>query len=156
MVLKSAAVLVLLAAAMPAHATDWYYVDSADDGSNISFIDKDSIVANAQGNLTATMYSVLAQEEEGTVAFRFGVEIECRTLKSRLVTAESFDTTLASQGVSDMGGDWTPTEKGTQGETVVEFVCSKGAAYPSSKSLGSATPFTIGRRMLADQRAKGQ
>ena len=154
MLLKSAAAVLLFAAAAPAHASDWYYVDSADDGSNISFIDKDSIVANAQGNLTATMYSVLAREEEGTVAFRFGLEVECKTLKSRLVTAESFDAALASQGVSDMGGEWAPTTKGTQGETVVEFVCSKGAAYPGSKSLGSAIPFQVGRRMLADQRAK--
>jgi hypothetical protein len=154
MMLKTAAVVVLLAAAVPAQATDWYYVDSADDASNISFIDKDSIAATAQGALKATMYSVLAQEEDGAVAYRFAIEVKCGTRESRLMSAESFDPALASQGVSDMGGEWSPTDKGTQGETILNFVCSRGASSPGSKPLGSAYPFSIGRRMLAD-RAKG-
>ena len=151
--LKSAVLVLLLAAASPAHASDWFYVDSSKDLSNISFVDKDSIRQNADGNSVASMYSVLAEEEDGAVAYRFTIEVECRSRKSHLVAAEIFDPKLVSGGITDMNGDWEPVDPGTQGDTITAFICSKGA-NATVASAGSALPFDKGRAMLAEMRAK--
>jgi hypothetical protein len=70
--LRLAGAAILMAFSTPAHAEDWYYVSSAKDLANISFIDKDSIRDTGNGTLHASMFSLLAQpDEEGGTAFRF-------------------------------------------------------------------------------------
>ena len=138
-----------------APADDWYYVDADARGSNITFIDKTSIRTNAAGNTEAAMFSVLAKDTEGAAAYRFIVEFKCTEAKSRLVTGEMFDAALESDGAADMGAEWDGTDPGTQGETILKFVCSKGASVPASKSLGDALPLATGRAMLAERVAKG-
>ncbi|RYY28195.1 MAG: hypothetical protein EOP62_03035 [Sphingomonadales bacterium] len=150
--LKSA-VLALLFVAAPAHADDWYYVDASDDLSNISFIDKDSIKPNAAGNLLGAMYSVLSEEEDGVVAYRFLLEVDCKANKSRLTAAELFDAKMVSDGVSDMAGEWETVAAGTQGGAISGFICAKGVG--NQPSVGSALPFAKGRAMLTEMRTKG-
>jgi hypothetical protein len=152
MMLRTAAFVFLLAAAAPAHATAWYYVDSAKDLSNISFIDKDSVTTNADGNNEAMMYSVLAEVEDNAVAYRFKVEANCTNKTSRLISAEIFDPGLKSTGATEMMGDWEGSDPGTQGQTIIDFICSKGATATGA-ALGSALPFDKGRTMLAERRS---
>lgn len=134
--------------------SDWYYVDADSKGSNITFIDKGSIRTNAGGFTEAAMFSVLAQDEEGISAYRFIVEFDCPANRSHLMTGEMFDSALKSDGPSDMGVEWEGTDPGTQGETILKFVCSKGASAPDSKSLGAAFPLAKGRAILAERAAK--
>lgn len=152
MFLKFAALAAVLAAAAPAAASDWYYVDSANDYANISFIDKDGIKTNADGTLTGSMYSVLAEEDDGAVAFLFTIEANCAAKKTRMTHAEMFDPKLVSSGRLETGGDWESNDPGTQGETIMNFICAKGA-NATKPSVGSAMPFEKGRAMLAEMRA---
>ena len=144
-----------LSFAAPALASDWYYVDSDKNGANITFIDKASIHTNAAGNTEAAMFSVLAKDEEGAAAYRFVVEFKCAEAKSRLVTGEMFDAALKSDGAADMGADWEGTDPGSQGETILKFVCTKGTGRADSVSLGDALPLAKGRAILAERAAKG-
>lgn len=143
-----------LSLAAPAPASDWYYVDADKQGANITFIDMASIHTNAGGNTEAAMFSVLAADSEGAAAYRFVVEFQCAANKSRLMTGEMFDGALKSDGPADMGADWEGTDPGSQGETILKFVCTKGAGRPDSKSLGDALPLAKGRAMLAERAAK--
>lgn len=149
----AALTLALGAASAPA-ASDWRFADSSANGTNISFIDVDSIRVNAGGNTEAMIFSVLAKDDEGAVAFRFHVEFQCATGKSRLMTGEMFDSSLKSDGAEDMAGEWEGNAPGTQGDTLLKFVCSKGATG-DGKSLGSELPLAKGRIMLAERAAKG-
>lgn len=151
----AAGIAILLAAAAPGPA-DWYFVDSASDNQNISFMDQANIHESATGTLTAAMYSVLAEDQaDGTAAYRFTVEIDCTGHRSRLVTGEAFDVHQASHGEQRLDADWEAVTKGSQGESVETFVCSHGATRAAgSVSLGSALPFERGRAMLAELRAK--
>jgi len=141
--------------AVAAPASDWRYVDADARGANISFIDKDSIRTNTAGNIEAAMFSVLAQDDDGTAAFRFIVEFQCATGKSRLLTGEMFDAALKSSGPADMGADWEGNDPGTQGETILKFACSKGASMADGTSLGAELPLAKGRSILAERAAKG-
>lgn len=152
--LSQFAAIALSLAAIAAPGSDWYYVDADANGSNITFIDKASIRANEAGNTEAVMFSVLAQDDEGTAAYRFLVEFQCGAAKSRLVTGEMFDSALKSDGAADMGAEWEGTDPGTQGETILKFVCSKGSSQPGSTSLGDALPLAKGRALLAERAAK--
>jgi hypothetical protein len=154
MMLRLAGLGILLAAASPAQASDWRYVDSATDLANISFIDKDSIRANADGNLIGAMFSVMAQVEDGTSAYRFTIEVDCAGKRSRLLTGEMFDTVHKSQGESNIGGEWEGVDPGSQGQTIIDFICSKGASRAQEPSAGAALPFAKAAEMLAAQRAK--
>ncbi|MES2987393.1 MAG: hypothetical protein V4808_05780 [Pseudomonadota bacterium] len=144
-----------LATSAPAPASDWYYVDADSKGTNITFIDKSSIRTNSAGNTEAAMFSVLAADDQGTSAYRFIVEFQCEAAKSRLMTGEMFDPALKSDGPADMGADWEGTAAGSQGDTILQFVCTKGASRPDSNSLGDALPLAKGRAMLAERVAKG-
>jgi hypothetical protein len=137
----------LLAAAMPAQASNWYYVDSASDQANITFIDKDSIKEDG-GNLTAFMFSLLDQAEDGAAAYRFMVTFDCRGGRSRLLTGEMYDTARKPHGAEDMGADWETNAPGTQGSTIQNFVCSRGAKAAATDVAGSELPFDRGRVLL--------
>jgi len=143
-----------LSLAAPAGMDDWYYVDADAGGANITFIDKASIRTNAAGNTEAAMFSVLATDEEGAAAYRFVVEYACATKRSRLLTGEMFDAALKSDGIEDMGADWEANDPGSQGDTIVAFVCTKGAGRSDSVSLGNALPLAKGRAMLAERATK--
>lgn len=149
-----AALALSLAAAAPAPASDWYYVDADAKGTNITFIDKGSIRANAAGNTEAALFSVLAKDEDGAAAYRFVVEFQCAAAKSRLMTGEMFDAALKSDGAGDMGAEWEATDPGSQGETILKFVCTNGASATVDKSLGDALPLAKGRALLAARAAK--
>lgn len=151
---SSLAAIALSLAAAAAPGSDWFYVDADSKGSNITFIDKASIRTNPAGNTEAALFSVLAKDVEGASAYRFIVEFQCSAAKSRLMTGEMFDATLKSDGAADMGADWEGTDPGTQGETILKFVCTKGASQSASQSLGDALPLAKGRAMLAERAAK--
>jgi hypothetical protein len=40
------------------------------------------------------------------------------------------------------------SDTGTQGGTILAFVCSGGKSLPNKKSLGSALPWEVGRSFL--------
>jgi hypothetical protein len=151
--LRLAGAMILLTAAIPAHATNWTFVDSADTYENITFIDKDGIRTDASGITVATMFSVFATDTDGASAYRFNIEVNCTTQKSRLVTGQMYDTARAAQGEEAMQGEWETVDPGSQGATITKFVCSKGAAYPNAPSSGAALPFDKGKEILAKQRA---
>jgi len=153
MMLRLAGLGILLAAASPAQATDWRYVDSATNLDNISFIDKDSIHANAGGNLVGAMFSVMARVEDGASAYRFTIEVDCAAKKSRLLTGEMFDAAHKSQGESNIGAEWEAVDPGSQGQTITDFICSKGASRAQEPSAGADYPFAKAAEMLAAQRA---
>jgi hypothetical protein len=142
------AIALSLAAPAQSRPADWYHVDSASDRSSTSFIDLASLKTNAGGTTEATMFSVLAEADEGTVAFRFVVEFDCVGKKNRLLTGEAFDTKHQGGGAEDMGGDWDSVDKGSQGETILNFVCSKGASQADKKSLGAALPWSEAEQRL--------
>jgi hypothetical protein len=153
MTLKLAAAAALLGLSAPAYAADWYYVDASTQHTDASFIDMDSVVEDAAGKTRAAMFSVLAQVEEGAIAYRFIIELDCKANTSRLRSGEGFGPDKASLGVDEIPGDWEPTAPGSQGATISKFVCTRGASNPASKSLGAAFPFEHGRKILADHRA---
>lgn len=140
---------VLLVAAVPAQATDWYYVDSDANFANISFVDKDSIRADADGNLNASMYSVLAQPEEGVAAYLFSLAVDCKGNRSRLLTGEPFDGAQKSMGSEKIDTPWEAIGQSSQGATIAGFICNRGNG---SKSLGASLPFAAGHAMLAEKR----
>lgn len=140
---------VLLVAALPAQAADWYYVDSEVNLANISFVDKDSIRADAEGNLNASMYSVLAQPEDGVAAYLFSIAVDCKGNRSRLLTGELFDDAQKSMGSERIDAPWEPIGANSQGATIAGFVCNRGNGTPS---VGSALPFATGHAMLAEKR----
>ena len=156
--LRLAGAAILMAFSTPAYADDWYYVSSAKDLANISFIDKDSIRETDAGTLRAAMFSVLAKpDEEGGSAFRFEIEVNCTRHQSRLVAYEIFDADRKSQGKSEMDSDWEAIEGETQGDTIATFICGKGKLGPTNLAAGSALPFDSGKAMLAAlAKAKGQ
>lgn len=153
--LRMAGAALLLIVAAPASAADWIYADSAADGANISFIDKDAIVPGEAGILRAPMFSLLAEEEEGASAYRFLVEADCTKKLTRLTTAEMFDIEHVSKGVETIASEWEAPASETQGETVLNFICTKGASAKGNPSMGSALPFDSGKALLAEkQKAK--
>jgi hypothetical protein len=134
----------------PAYAADWYYVTNATDYANISFIDKDGIREDDAGITHASMFSLLAvAEDDGVIAYRFELQVKCRSRESRLVAATTYDGTRTSRGEEAMTTDWDATEAGTQGETVTDYICSKGKSGTAASS-GKQLPFDAGRTMLAD------
>lgn len=153
MKLLIAAAAASLGLAAPASAADWFYVDASKEHSNASFIDKDSITVDSAGKTKAAMFSVMAEPDEGAIAYRFTLELDCAANTSRLVTGEGFGLNRASMGVDQINGGWEPVEQGTQGDTISRFICSGGKSNPASKSLGSALPFDHGVRIMAEHRA---
>ena len=142
---------ILMAFSTPAYAADWYYVSNATDFANISFIDKDSIRDGEPGITRASMFSLLAEPEDGdAMAYRFEIEVNCRSKESRLVSAEVFDSARKPRGEQPMVTDWSPLEAGTQGEAVTDFICSKGKTGGTAPSAGKQLPFDTGKVMLAD------
>jgi hypothetical protein len=129
-------------------ASDWFHVDSASDHSNASFIDKASIHPNAAGNLEASMFTLLAAINENVTGYRFTVEFDCTTQKSRLRTAQTFDLDHKPGNADEIPSEWTLNPEGSQGSTITKFVCSRGASKPAEKSLGSALPWEMGRAFL--------
>jgi hypothetical protein len=154
MMVRLAGLGILLAAASPAQATDWRYVDSATDLTNISFIDKDSIHANADGNMVAAMFSAMVKVEDGASAYRFTLEVDCAGKRSRLLTGEMFDAGHQSQGEANIGAAWEAVDPGSQGQTITDFICSKGASRAQEPSAGADYPFAKAAELLAAQRAK--
>lgn len=128
--------------------SDWYHVDSASDHTSASFIDKANIRTNSAGNLEASMFSLLGKPDDGAFAYRFVVEFDCKEQRSRLLRVESFDVTHQSQGDEAIPDEWSIAAKGTQGGTIMAFVCSRGGSQPDKKSLGSALPWQAGRAFL--------
>jgi hypothetical protein len=153
MLLRLAGLGALLAASAPAQATDWYYVDSAVGFANVTFIDRDSIAKNADGNITGSMFSVLSEVEDGALAYRFVIEVDCEGKLSRLVAGEQFDAARKSQGVAEIGGDWEPVDPNTQGQTISAFFCTRGGSRPGEPSLGPAYPFDTALERFAAHRA---
>lgn len=142
--------LALIAAATPAQASDWYFIDMADNGANVSFVDKDSIQTNGDGNLVASIFSLLAApDSEGSLAFRFTVEFDCAKQRSRFLMVEPFDTDRKSDGELADPGDWKATAPDTQGSRFAGFVCSKGSSGAREASAGSELPFDRGQALLA-------
>ncbi|MDG2534549.1 hypothetical protein P6144_12885 [Sphingomonas sp. HITSZ_GF] len=140
-------IVVALAAVSPVQAapSDWFHVDTASDHANASFIDRANIVPNKAGNLEASMFSLMAQVTDGDAAYRFTVEFDCKGQSSRLIRAEAFDGDRRSKGVEDIKTEWAVAAKGTQGGTILGYVCSRGGSLPDKKSLGSALPWETGR-----------
>ena len=154
--LRLAGAAILMAFSTPAYAADWYYVSNATDYANISFIDKDSIRDNAEGNTRASMFAVLATpEDDGTIAYRFEIEINCKANMSRLVAAELYDGDRKPQGETPMTTEWSPVEPGTQGEGVTMFVCSRGKPSSANPAAGRQLPFDTGKTMLAARAKAG-
>jgi hypothetical protein len=153
--LRLAAAVLAMAIPAPAWAADWYYIDSADDGTNISFIDKDSLAAN--GDLVrASMFSLLAEpDEEGGIAFRFTIDFDCKARTSRLISAEIYDEDRKGGGEFTVEAEAKPIEPDTQGDKIGAFVCSGGKVTADTLSAGKALPFETGRAMLAE-RAPGK
>jgi hypothetical protein len=147
--LRLAGAAILMAVSTPAYAADWYYVSNATDFTNISFIDKDSIRDNDEGNTRASMFSVLAEpEDDGAMAYRFEIEINCTSRQSRLVAAEVFGAGRVPRGEQPMDGDWSPVEPATQGASVTDYVCSRGKPSKENPSAGRQLPFDTGMAML--------
>lgn len=140
---------VLMLAALPAQASDWYYVDSDLNLANISFVDKDSIRADAEGNFNASMYSVLAQPEDGVAAYLFAVAVDCKGNRSRLLTGEPFNSAQKSMGSEKIDAPWEPIGANSQGATIAGFICNRGNG---TSSLGAGLPFATGHAMLAEKR----
>jgi len=146
--LRLAGAALLMAVSTPAYASDWYFVAADEHYANISFIDKDSIHATADGNLSASMFSLLAKPEDNASAYRFEIEVNCGKQLSRLVSAEIYDEAHQPQGDEAMDGDWSPIAPDTQGAYVSAFICSKGQAGPDNVSAGHALPFDTGMTIL--------
>jgi hypothetical protein len=142
------AAILLAASAAPDAPPAWFHVDSAADHANANFIDKASIHPIAGGLVEATMFTLLAQPDDGTGAYRFRIAFDCASGRSRLVAAESYDATRKGDGMTDITTDWRQNEKGTQGDTVLRFVCSNGQSQPKKQSLGAALPWDSGRPFL--------
>lgn len=153
MKLLIAAAAASLGLSAPASAADWFYVDASTGHTSASFIDKQSIVTDSSGKTKAAMFAVLSEEDEGAIAYRFVIEVDCAAQTSRLLTGEGFGKDKASQGVDQINGAWEPVDPRSQGGTITKFVCTRGESNPTSKSLGAAFPFEKGLQILAEHRA---
>lgn len=152
--LRLAAAALAMMVSTPAFAADWYFVASADDHANISFIDKDSIEQTGS-TMHAAMFSLLAEVDgNGASAYRFVIEIDCQARTSRLVAAEIYDEDHKPLGENPMETEWAPIQPDTQGEIISNFVCSRGKLTAETPGVGKALPFEAGRKMLAE-RARG-
>lgn len=154
MILKPAlTALLLTAAAAPAQASDWYYVDYSSDFASISFVDRDSIKGGENGSMTGWMYAVLPVAEQGDASYRFTVEIDCVQHRQRLKAVVAYDEAQHAGPDVPIDKAWSDLIPGSQGESIANFICSKGTTAPAKDAAGSALPFQKGRQMLADLRA---
>ena len=146
--LRLAGAALLMAVSTPAYASDWYFVSAAKDLANISFVDTDSIRDAGDGSTHASMFSLLAEPEDGVSAYRFEIAINCGKRESRLVSAETYDTAHQPMGEEAMEDDWKPIAASSQGAPVADFICGKGTPGADNASAGHALPFETGKAML--------
>ncbi|MCW3846354.1 hypothetical protein OF829_03815 [Sphingomonas sp. LB-2] len=153
--LRLAGAAILLAVSTPASAADWYFVAAAKDGSNISFIDRDSIRDGESGYVRASMFSLWAEPTDGMLAYRFEIEIDCAGKRGRMIAFEPFDTSYKSLGEKTLPNEWI--DSGTQGAAISTFICDHGKLGPDNVAAGHQLPFDTGKAMLADRaRRNGQ
>ncbi|WP_366810978.1 surface-adhesin E family protein [Sphingomonas sp.] len=141
---------VMLAGASPALAADWYYVDEAQDGTSVTYVDKDSIKADNDGYLGATMFSMLAEAEDGTKAYRFTLVVDCAGKRSKLTGGEAFGENQVSAGYNSIPAEWQATDPGSQGDTITGFICAGGKT--GAASAGAALPFDAAAKKLAEHK----
>lgn len=146
--LRLAGAALLMAVSTPAYASDWYFVSAANDRANISFVDKDSIRDTGDGSMHASMFALLAEPNDGVLAYRFEIEINCGKRQSRLVSAETYDEAHQPMGEDAMNDDWKPIAAKSQGAPVADFICGKGKPGADNPPAGSALPFETGKAML--------
>jgi surface-adhesin protein E len=112
--LRGLAALALFGGAGPAAAADWYLTSESAYATNVSFIDKDSILA-AGTIRQAQLYMVLAEaDDEGAAAIDVRMEYDCSAPRRRFLRLVGFDE--AGRQVYDNPGSriWAPVVRGTQ------------------------------------------
>lgn len=152
--LRGLAALALLGGAGQAAAADWYLTSESAYATNVSFMDKDSILASGTFR-QAQLYMVLAEaDEDGAAAIDVRMEYDCAEPRRRFLHLVGFDE--AGRQVYDNAGSrvWAPVVGGTQDHASRAFACSGGRSLDASASHGAAYPFASARALLARHRAE--
>lgn len=149
--LRLAGAALLMAVSTPAYASDWYFISAAKDLANISFVDKDSIRDTGDGSTHASMFALLAAPQDGVLAYRFEIAINCGKRESRLISAETYDEAHQPMGEDAMEDEWKPIAPNSQGAPVADFICGKGKLGADNLPAGRALPFETGKAMLIAQ-----
>jgi hypothetical protein len=152
--LHGLAAFALFGIAGPAAAADWYLTSESAYATNVSFVDKDSIIAS--GNFRqAQLYMVRAEAgENGSAANDVLMEYDCSEPRRRFLRIVSFDE--AGRRLYDGPGSriWAPVVSGTQDGASRDFVCSGGRSLDASASYGPVYPFARARALLERHRAE--
>jgi hypothetical protein len=148
------AALTLFGLAGPAAAADWYLTSESAYAANVSFVDKDSILAS--GNFRqAQLYMVMAEaDENGAAAIDVRMEYDCSEPRRRFLRLVGFDQTGRQLYDSPGSRTWAPIVPGTQDNASRDFACSGGRSLDASASHGAAYPFADARALLARHRAE--
>jgi hypothetical protein len=142
--------LLMMAASAPAFAADWRLVNTDDKDERVTFVDLDGIRPVGDAIRTASTYEVTREaDEEGIAAQTVDLRIDCADRRMRVLHLILFDE--ANRQVEEVSIDrpWVgPFDEDSQGQGIVDFVCSDGASQPNAESWGSERPFHRARREL--------
>jgi hypothetical protein len=151
-----AAVLGAATVATPAAAADWYMVSTAEDGTSVTFVDRDSIRASGGQLRQAQIFVVFSEPEDGTAALDTHREFDCAQPRSRFLYLVSFDEAMRRRSGGAGSGNWRDVNRGTQDEETRTFVCSGGALPANVPSYGDGYPFAAGRARMQAQAQPGK
>lgn len=114
-----------LAAASPAQAENWFYLDET--GDQVWYVDGASIKVNNGITSVSYLQAYLTAEEAGAYNVKVAAELRCTAGEARLMEVRGYDQS-GRESSSDKGpGPWGTIREWTLMKAVENFACSKKA-----------------------------
>ena len=137
--------------ATPALATDWFWVETAEDKSTVAFVDKDSIQNMGMKMRRASVVFIPSEiEDDGAAAYQSTLEYDCADPRYRFIDIRSIDIDGKVFATFPGSGSWRDIQEGTLDASSRDFVCSGGDQPTDVRSYGAAFPLAAGRALLLD------